>query len=133
MDQKAKELSELQDVLKQRDEKLAEAQKAQVDVIRQQRELTDAKREMELTIEKRIQESLESTREQAKKEAEDGLKLKIAEREQTITGMQKQIEELKRKSEQGSQQLQGEVTGTRTRMYPSRKVSPRYRRACPQG
>jgi hypothetical protein len=29
--------------------------------------------------------------------------------EQTILGMQKQIEELKRKSEQGSQQLQGEV------------------------
>ena len=31
------------------------------------------------------------------------------EKEQTITSMQKQIEELKRRAEQGSQQLQGEV------------------------
>jgi hypothetical protein len=49
------------------------------------------------------------TREQAKKEAEEGLKLKVLEKEQTIVSMQKQIEELKRKAEQGSQQLQGEV------------------------
>lgn len=109
LDQKAKEVADLQEVLKQRDEKLAEAQKAQVDLIRKQRELDDAKREMDLTIEKRIQESLATTREQAKKEAEDGLKLKVAEKEQTIASMQKQIEELKRRAEQGSQQLQGEV------------------------
>lgn len=109
LDQKAKELSELHEVLKQRDEKLAEAQKAQADLIRKQRELDDAKREMELTIEKRIQESLATTRDQAKKEAEDALKLKVQEKEQTISAMQKQIEELKRKAEQGSQQLQGEV------------------------
>jgi hypothetical protein len=35
--------------------------------------------------------------------------LKVAEKEQTIAGMQKQIEDLKRRAEQGSQQLQGEV------------------------
>ena len=37
------------------------------------------------------------------------MSLKVKEREQTIASMQKQIEELKRKAEQGSQQLQGEV------------------------
>lgn len=109
LEQKAKELAELNEVLKQRDEKLAEAQKAQAELIRKQRELDDAKREMELNIEKRVQESLGAAREQAKKEAEDSLKLKVAEKEQTIASMQKQIEELKRKAEQGSQQLQGEV------------------------
>ena len=109
LEQKAKELAELNEVLKQRDEKLAEAQKAQAELIRKQRELDDAKREMDLTIEKRVQELLNATREQAKKEAEDSLRLKVAEKEQTISSMQKQIEELKRKAEQGSQQLQGEV------------------------
>ena len=109
LDQKVQELNELQEVLKQRDEKLAEAQKAQAELIRKQRELDDATREMDLTIEKRVQESLATTREQAKKEAEDGLKLKVLEKEQTIASMQKQIEELKRRAEQGSQQLQGEV------------------------
>lgn len=109
LDQKAKEVSDLQDVIKQREAKLAEAQKAQADLLRKQRELDDAKRELELTVEKRVQEGLAATREQAKKEAEEGLKLKVMEAEQTISSMQKQIEELKRKAEQGSQQLQGEV------------------------
>lgn len=89
--------------------KLAEAQKAQAELIRKQRELDDAKREMDLTIEKRVEESLTVVRDKAKLEAEEGLKLKVAEKEHTITAMQKQIEELKRKAEQGSQQLQGEV------------------------
>ncbi|MDF0666433.1 MAG: DUF2130 domain-containing protein [Nitrospira sp.] len=109
LDQKAKEVADLNDILRQRDTKLAEAQKAQADLLRKQRELDDAKRELDLTVEKRVQEGLAVTREQAKKEAEEGLKLKVLEKEQTIASMQKQIEELKRKAEQGSQQLQGEV------------------------
>jgi hypothetical protein len=109
LEQKAKDVADLQEVLKQRDEKLAEAQKAQADLIRKQRELDDAKRELELTVEKRVQEGLGATREKARKEVEEELKLKVQEKEQTISSMQKQIEELKRRAEQGSQQLQGEV------------------------
>ncbi len=109
LDQKSKEILEIQGILKQKDEKLAEAQKVQADLLRKQRELDDAKRELDLTIEKRVQEGLNATRDQAKKEAEEGLKFKVMEKEQTIASMQKQIEELKRRAEQGSQQLQGEV------------------------
>ncbi|MEX0829431.1 MAG: DUF2130 domain-containing protein [Nitrospirales bacterium] len=109
VEQKSKDLLELQEILKQRDEKLAEAQKTQADLLRKQRELDDAKRELDLTIEKRVQEGLTATRDQAKKEVEEALKFKVMEKEQTITSMQKQIEELKRRAEQGSQQLQGEV------------------------
>src|SRR5690606_6941398 len=100
---------ELQEVLKERDEKLREAQKAQADLIKKQRTLDDQLRELDLTVEKRVQESLMETRQQAKKEAEDEQKFKVMEKEQTIAAMQKQIEELKRRAEQGSQQLQGEV------------------------
>src|SRR5450830_810449 len=46
IDAKVRELSELQEVLKIRDEKLAEAQKAQAELIKKQRELDDAKREL---------------------------------------------------------------------------------------
>jgi len=108
-EQKTREVAELQEVLKQRDSKLVEAQQAQADLLRKQRELDDAKREVELTVEKRVQEGLSATRDQARKEAEEQLGLKVKEKEQTITSMQKQIEELKRRAEQGSQQLQGEV------------------------
>jgi len=109
LDQKAKDIAELQQVLSQKDKKLAEAQQAQADLLRKQRELDDAKRELELTVEKRVQAGLEGVRDQARKEAEEGLKLKVMEKEQTIASMQKQIEDLKRRAEQGSQQLQGEV------------------------
>ncbi|MFA5952548.1 MAG: DUF2130 domain-containing protein [Hyphomicrobium sp.] len=109
LDKNAKELAELQLVLKERDTKLAEAQKAQADLIRKQRELDDAKREMDLTIERKVQESLSAVREKAKQEAEDGLKLRVLEKEEQISSMQRQIEELRRRAEQGSQQLQGEA------------------------
>jgi len=109
IEQKTKEVADLQEILKQKDEKLTEAQKTQADLLKKQRELDDAKRELELTIEKRVQENLAVTRQQARKEAEDELRLKVSEKEQTIASMQKQIEELKRRAEQGSQQLQGEV------------------------
>jgi hypothetical protein len=45
LDARAKEIADLTEVLKQRDSKLAEAQQAQADLIRKQRELDDAKRE----------------------------------------------------------------------------------------
>ena len=106
---KAREVSELQDVLKSREAKLAEAQQAQAELIKKQRELDDAKRELELTVQKRVQGELEVVRVQAKRDAEEGLKLKVLEKDQTISAMQQTIEELRRRSEQGSQQLQGEV------------------------
>jgi hypothetical protein len=109
MEGKARELADLQDVLKAQDVKLAEAQKAQADLIKKQRELDDAKRELDLTIEKRVQDGLTEVRSQAKREAEDGMRLKVAEKDQAIASMQQKIEELKQKAEQGSQQLQGEV------------------------
>ena len=109
LDQRAKEITELQEILKQRDMKLGEAQKAQAEVTRKQRELEDAKRELELTVAKRVQAELDAACDKAKKDAEEELKLKVLEKEQTIASMQRQIEDLKRRAEQGSQQLQGEV------------------------
>ena len=109
LEQKVKEVENLQTILKQNNAKLAEAQQAQAELIRKQRELDDARRELDLTIEKRVQADLTAERDRARKEAEEELKLKVMEKDQTITAMQRQIEELKRRAEQGSQQLQGEV------------------------
>jgi len=109
LEQKTREIDELQGILKEREAKLAEAQKAQAEVMRRQRELEDAKREIDLTIAKRVQAELDDACEKAKREAEEEIKLKVLEKEQTIASMQRQIEDLKRRAEQGSQQLQGEV------------------------
>ena len=76
LEQKSKELLEIQGILKQKDEKLAEAQKVQADLLRKQRELDDAKRELDLTVEKRVQEGLTATRDQAKKKPKKRSNLK---------------------------------------------------------
>jgi hypothetical protein len=109
LESKTRELADLQEVLNSREEKLAEAQNAQAELIKKQRELDDAKRELELTVAKRVQAELSEVRTQAKREGEEGLKLKVLEKEEQIASMQRQIEELRRKAEQGSQQLQGEA------------------------
>jgi hypothetical protein len=109
LEQRDRQLTELQQNLTANNTKLAEAQAAQAEIMRKSRELDDAKRELELSVEKRVQESLVAVRDKARLEAEESLRAKVSEKEAQIAGMQRQIEELRRKAEQGSQQLQGEA------------------------
>ena len=109
LESKQRELEELAAVLKARDTKLAEAQQAHAAIVRKQRELEEREREMDLTIEKRVSENVGQIQQKAKQEAEDRLKFKVTEKDQLILSMQKQLDDLRRKSEQGSQQLQGDA------------------------
>ena len=102
-------VAEMDRLGRDREAKLATAQKAQAEVERQRRALEDQKREVELTVETRISAGLMAERERARAEAEAAQGLRLAEKEETIAAMGRQIEDLKRRAEQGSQQLQGEV------------------------
>ena len=103
------EIAAIQSRLDESNDKLAAAQKAQADVMQKERELEDARREIELTIQNKVQSELADIRAKARQDAEAEAKLPLIEKEQQIASMQKQIEELKRKAEQGSQQAQGEA------------------------
>jgi hypothetical protein len=105
MEKKDRALKELESTLASQDMKLAEAQQAQADFLKKSRELEAAKREMELTVEKQIQAGLST----ARTEAEDKVKLKVMERDHKIAELQKHIDDLKQRAEQGDQRLQGEV------------------------
>jgi hypothetical protein len=107
--EREKELSELRDTLKTRDVKLAQAQKDQAEALRVKQEFEDAKRELDLNVQTQINQRLATVREEARKEAENEQKLKVSEKDLLISQMQQKIEELRRRSEQGSQQSQGEV------------------------
>jgi len=109
LNEKEKELSELKDTLKSRESKLAQAQKDQAEALKLKQKFEDAIRENELNLQKQINERLTVEREKARKEAEDEQKLKVSEKDLLISQMQQKIEELRRRSEQGSQQSQGEV------------------------
>ncbi|MBR0766395.1 MULTISPECIES: DUF2130 domain-containing protein [Bradyrhizobium] len=103
------ETAELRQLLEANNAKLAEAQQAQAELIRKQRALDDEKRELDLTIEKRVQAQIDPIQVKARQEADEAARLRVAEKDQTIESMTRTIEELKRKAEQGSQQSQGEV------------------------
>jgi hypothetical protein len=109
LNEKEKELSELKDTLKSRESKLAQAQKDQAEALKLKQQLEDAIREHDLNVQKQINERLATVREEARKEAENEQKLKVSEKDLLISQMQQKIEELRRRSEQGSQQSQGEV------------------------
>jgi hypothetical protein len=90
LESKIDQVAHLQRELHERDNKLAEAQKAQAESSRKQRELEDAKRQLDLQIETRVRE----LRSEAKQEAEDALKLNNKDKEEQIASMQRQLEEL---------------------------------------
>jgi len=111
---KAKEavLMELKDKEAQLSEtkaKLDEAQKLELDLRKRARELEEQQRELDLTLARKLDEQRQKIREQAKKEANEERALKEAEKDKLIEDLRRQIGELQRKSEQGSQQAQGEV------------------------
>ena len=106
---KADETAELRQMLESNNVKLAEAQQAQAELIRKQRALDEEKRELDLTVEKRVQSSVDQIHAKARQEADEAARLRVAEKDQTIKSMSRTIEELRRKAEQGSQQSQGEV------------------------
>lgn len=102
-------IADLNETVKALNTKLTTAQKAEADLVRKQRELDDAKREMDLTVEKRVTDGLGAVEAKARQRAEEESRLKMAEKDKVIADAQRQVEEMKRKMEQGSQQLQGEV------------------------
>jgi hypothetical protein len=106
---KEAEAAELRKVLEVNNAKLAEAQQQQAELMRRQRALDEEKRELDLTVEKRVQASIDQIQIKARQDADEAARLRVAEKDQTIESMTRTIEELKRKAEQGSQQSQGEV------------------------
>jgi hypothetical protein len=104
-----RKLSDLQRHLQTNAAKLAQAQQAEAQLLRKSRELDDARREVELSVEKRVHAALATVRDRTRIEIEDTFKTKVSEKETQIASMQRQIEQLRRKAGQGSQQLQGEA------------------------
>ena len=88
---------------------MAEAQQAQAEALRKERALEEKAREMDLELEKRLGEALGVQLTRVRAEAQEAEAVKLAEKDQQMDVMRRQIEALKKKSEQGSQQLQGEA------------------------
>lgn len=103
------ELQDSQQQLAEVRAQLKNAQQTELELRKERRQLVEQKETLELTVNRKLDEERAKIREAAKKEAADERQLKDAEKDKLIGDLREQIEELRRKSEQGSQQTQGEV------------------------
>ncbi|QBG37253.1 DUF2130 domain-containing protein [Litorilituus sediminis] len=95
----------LEESLKSKEEQLAKFREQELALRKAKTELEDKQKDMELELARRV----ESEKESLRASIGDEFKLKEAELRKKIDDASKANEDLKRKLEQGSQQLQGEV------------------------
>ncbi len=104
----AAKLKSLEEEAKLKSQQLQDLQKKELDLLRDKNALEEKQKNLEVQIEKRFLEKRKDIEESAVKREQELFDLKTKEFKLQMEQQQKLIEELKRKSEQGSMQLQGE-------------------------
>ena len=105
----SKDLKDLKEQIKEKSEKLDEAEKQELKLRKEKRELEEAKKKFQIEVERKLDDERKKIFEEASKKSEEEHNLKDKEKQKQIDDLRTQIGELKRKAEQGSQKLQGEV------------------------
>jgi hypothetical protein len=110
------QLKSLEQSCEENTEKLKEARKKELDYIQREQKLKDKEAELELELQRKLlqqrgqlaeQIRLEEAQKSSLKETE--FQMRLAESDKKMKDQEKLIDEMKRKAEQGSMQLQGEV------------------------
>lgn len=112
--QKAKEkaetqLKDLQEQAQEKEKLLIEAQKHELELRKQTRELEAKTKNMALEMERQLDAERKIIAEKLSKDMDEQFSRKIMEKDQQMEQLKKTIDELKRKTEQGSMQLQGDA------------------------
>lgn len=103
------ELKALQEQNNQKNEALKALKQKELDFLRKERELKDKEEDLKLQLEKEMLEKRQLIEDEVKRKEAERHELRMREYQKQIDDQKKLIEEMKRKSEQGSMQLQGEV------------------------
>lgn len=82
---------------------------AQIENEQLKRKLKDQEQDLILKYEQKLTEKIHQETEVIQKREAERVELKLKEREELIGSLTKQVEEMRRKAEQGSMQMQGEV------------------------
>ena len=105
----AQELAGLKNQVKDQAKDLEEARRLELSMRKRERECERKQQELELTVAREIDKERTRLVTETQERLADEHRLKDAEKERQLGDMRRQIEDLKRKAEQGSQQLQGEA------------------------
>ena len=105
----ALEVETLKDQLLEREGKLRTARTLEITLRRERQELEEEKAELSLRVARELDQKRREIVETTRKNAAEEHTLILREKDLLLEQMRKQIANLKRKAEQGSQQIQGEV------------------------
>jgi len=109
LEETAGEMKALQEELSEKTGKIKEFKNLELQLRQDKRKLEEEKQNLELEVTRKLDAEREKLKEEIEKRLNEQHRFKDLEKEKLIEAMKNQIEELKRKAEQGSQQLQGEV------------------------
>ena len=103
------EFEDLKNQVAEKDKKISEAQEAELELRKKQRELEAGKADLELKVAQTLDEEREKIKQEALAKFSEERRLKDAEKDKLIQDLRKNLEDAKRRAVQGSMQMQGEV------------------------
>lgn len=105
----ALELKGLREELAEQQRKVRDAQQAELALRKEKTQLEERSRELDLEVARKLDSEKRRVEESIRKSVGEEQSLKLKEKDKQIDDLRKLLDEAKRKSEQGSQELQGEV------------------------
>jgi hypothetical protein len=103
------QVDELQEQLDVKTKEINKFRKQELELRKMQRELSDKIDNQELDLQRKLDEERKKIANDSREKVEGEYKQKMAEKDLQIDGIMKELNELKKKAEQGSQQIQGEA------------------------
>jgi hypothetical protein len=103
------EMTLLREQLAEQQKKTREAQQAELELRKRARALEERQRELDLEVARKLDAEKQRLEEAIRRSASEEHALKLKEKDKQIEDLKTLLDKAKRKSEQGSQQLQGEV------------------------
>ncbi len=108
-EQKLAEFEDLKGQIEEKEQNLLKAQELEITLRKQTRELENKQKELDLKLERKLDERAKIIESELAKKYDEESNLRLKQKEQQIESLRKSLEDAKRKSEQGSQETQGEA------------------------
>jgi hypothetical protein len=99
----------MQNELAEKSEKVKELFKKEAEIERLKREKDEVQEQAKLSAQKDLTKQLQSEREKIKRQAEEATEFRLKELQKQLEDQKKLTDDMKRKQDQGSMQLQGEI------------------------
>lgn len=103
------QLKSLQEDADEKAVKLKELQKKELEFLRKEKELIEKSEQVDLEIEKRLKDAREILKKDLTQSIEEQNSFKLKEKDMLIKQLAEKVDDMKRKAEQGSMQVQGEA------------------------